>query len=659
MKRIAIAFFICAFVLSACGKRSDDSNDTSAVSTTLNAQGELISSVELGAAYGKDLNVRVISSAPSLLTGGQETANITAAVTDENNLPVADLAIQFSTTGGILQSAQTETDENGEATAILSLKYDSANQDIIVKAVVGDFESLARVVAEGSTLTLTGEDSVVPGTEVTIEAKLLAGDEKTPLANELIEISSLVGNVLSTTSVLTDPRGRASVVVNTDKGADTITFAALKNASTVATVVSDHSFTVSDAQLAFAKDSETELVVNTAHNLEINWSFAGQPVVGQELVFTVTAGQIIDSSSVITDDLGNATVTVLSSIAGEVTIFAETADGSLSNKHTFFYVGDTPESLNLATTSSRVNTRDSATIVAVVTDANGNPVKNTPITFSSANLKGGQLSSTSGITNTNGEAEISFTAGSSGTEQNEIVIRADVEDFDVTNSVSLTVVEPVLNVTLGSSNEVVEFGEKTQYSKTYVVQVADGGGQALIDSQVQLSLKPVLYRKGRLVLVDSKGIAYKDAISDATWSASHWAQYPGYTIECPSEDRNGNRILDEGEDINGNGSLDPQDPALLVALESEEDSGLATLQGNGVLETDATGSGYFRIVYPVTNAWWTNLEVVARAQALGVESTDIYRMRMPVLASEVLASVANPPNLHSPYGSVLDCTSPD
>lgn len=659
MKRIAIAVVVSALVLSACGKRTESSSDSNTVSTTLNAQGQPVSNAELGAAYGEELNVRVISSTPSLLTGGQETADITAAVTNKNNLPVANLPIEFSTSGGILQSAQSITDENGEATAILSLKYDSANQDIIVKAIVGDYENFARVVAEGSSLTVTGEDSVVPGTEVVIDAKLLAGDEKTPLANELITISSLAGNSLSTTSTLTDPRGRASVIVGTEKGADTITFSALNNVSTIPTVVVEHSFSVSDEQLKFASDSETELVVNVAHDFLVNWSFAGEPIVGKELVFTVTAGQVVGSPIAVTDAEGNAVVTVLSSIAGEVTLYAEAADGSLANKHTFFYVGDTPERLELSTTSSRVNTRDSATIIALITDANGNPVKNTVITFSSANLKGGQLSSTTSVTDTNGEAEITFNAGNSGTEQDEIVIRADVADADVTNSVSLTVVEPVLNVTIGSSNEVVLSGESTQYSKAYVVQVADGGGQALIDSQVQLSLKPVFYLKGQLVLVDSKGIAYKDAIDEATWSAAFWAIYPGYTIVCPSEDANGNRILDDGEDINGNGSLDPQDPALLVALADDAEGDLATLQGNGVLETDVTGSGYFRIVYPVSNAWWTNLEVIARAQALGAEATDVYRMRMPVLASEVEASVPLPPNRYSPYGSVLDCSNPN
>lgn len=682
MKKIGILLVCTALVLSACGKRSDETTAAQGP-TGFNAQGEPIggsTSVALGAAIGQELNVRVISSQPSLLTGDQASADITAAVTDSNNLPMADYPIEFSSTGGVLQSAPTMTDENGEASAVLSLKFDSANQEIFVKAVAGDFEGVARVVAEGSTLEVSGDENVVPGNDVIIEAKLTAGDGSA-IDNELVTIASSAGNALSATSALTDPQGIVTVTAGSAIGGDTITFSALSNAAGLPTVSQAHTYTVSDDQLQFAANSPRVLGVNQAHELTVEWSMNGVPIANEDLKFSITAGQIIGASTVQTDSAGVATVSVLSTIAGEVTLFVGAPDGSVNNKHTFEFVGDTPAAIAVASTSSRVNIRDKATISSIVVDANGNPVNNTVVVFSSSNLKGGQLSSTSAVTNAAGEANITFTAGSSATEANEVEIFAEVEGTSINNGTSLTIVEPVLNVTMGTSNDVEITGANTQYAVTYVVQVADGGGQALEGAEVKISMAPVSYEKGWLVRVDDRGRSFADALiagDEDQWSEDRWQPHPNTTITCAAEDLNGNRILDVGEDangngvldlgedingdgvldlgedINGNGVLDQQDPAVLTAVTEE---GLATLEGNATLTTDETGTGYFRVLYPISNATWSTINITARAQALGVEASTTSQNRLLVEASEWEASNDYPANRFSPYGTSLDCTN--
>ncbi len=657
MKKIGLLLIASTFVLSACGSRSEGT-DTSNAPLSYNAQGELVgstdaSNLELGAALGQDINVRVISSQPSLLTGGQEFAEISAAVTDGDNLPVAGLDVAFSASGGVLQEASTETDENGEATAVLSLRYDAANQDIWVTVVAANHEGTARIVAEGSTLEVSGEDNVVLGNDVIVEATLTAGDG-TALANEDVTVVSSAGNTISASTSTTNPQGLVSFVVGSAFGEDTLTFSALNGVDGVPTVVQQYSFGVSDDQLQFSDDAPTEVSVNAPHEFSVNWSFNGAPIVNEEIVFSVTAGQVVGPSTVATDSDGNASVLVLSSIAGDVTLFAEAADRSVVNKHSFSFFGDTPSALSMSTTSSRVNTRDQATIVAMVKDANGNPVKDTPVVFSSANLAGGQLSSTTGETDSQGEVEVTFTAGTTATEQDEIIIAAEVHGTNINNVVSLTVVEPVLNVTLGSSNVASLVGEQTQYAVTYVVQVADGGGQALADAQVQLSIEPIQYWKGWLSLVNEMNMTQSQAPDPDEWTPYIWSRHSSTTILCAGEDTNGNRILDAGEDTNGNGSLDPQDPAIIAAVESEE---LATLEGDGILRTDASGSGYFRVVFPVTNASWSHVTIVARAQALGVEATDSLKWRMRTDASQQAPSNTNPVNLFSPYGTDLDCSN--
>ena len=69
------------------------------------------------------------------------------------------------------------------------------------------------------------------------------------------------------------------------------------------------------------------------------------------------------------------------------------------------------------------------------------------------------------------------------------------------------------------------------------------------------------------MLVDDAGRTA--SAGDPDWTPDFWARVSGapYSVTCVAEDVNLNRTLDAGEDINGNGSLDPQDPAILAPVE--------------------------------------------------------------------------------------------
>ena len=656
MKKIGILLVASTLVLGACGKRSDG---TDTVTTGYDANGEPLAP-GLGAALGDVLSVRVISTEASLQTGRTASAEITALVTNDKNQAMVGEPVTFETSGGFLESQETETNEFGQATATLSLTYDPANQPIVVNVTSGNFNGSVLVVAEGSTLTAVGDSSVVPGNDVEIVATLTSGDLE-PIANETVNITSRAGNSLSATSARTNPQGRVTVVVDTAAGDDMVTFSALNDADGVPSVTQGHEFTVAAEQLSFADATLTEASVNAPHEVTVNLSSDTQPLSNIPLRFTITAGQIVGPTAVNTDAAGNATVTVLSSTAGPATVTVIVDDGSmLSNKHVLTFVGDQPSELQLKTTSSRVATGDEATISAIIVDANGNPVKDTDVEFSSANLKGGQLNPSSGVTDENGIATTTFVAGASATQEDEIVIVAEVVGTNINGSDSLTVVEPVLNVTIGSSNKIVESSFQTQNRVAYVVQVADGGGQPIENADVQLSIEPITYFKGELVPVDRTGFPYYYTSDPENWSADHWAKVDvWYATDCVSEDANGNRILDAGEDNNGNGSLDPQDPASLTAVIADEADEVPTITNGNSLTTDSSGSGYFDLLYPVSNALWATVKITARAQALGTEAEDYYVTELLMSATEANNTDALPANHVSPYGIALDCSNTD
>jgi len=250
-----------------------------------------------------------------------------------------------------------------------------------------------------------------------------------------------------------------------------------------------------------------------------------------------------------------------------------------------------------------------------------------------------------------------FSAGTAATQQDEISIVSEVVNTNINGGVSLTVVEAALNVTIGSSNKIVESAFATQNRVSYVVQVADGGGQPIADAEVQLSIEPIRYYKGDLSIIDITGRTFEFALDPTTWSPDSWTRLDGlYAIECISEDANGNRILDAGEDTNSNGSLDPQDPASLTAVIQSGTEEVATLV-NGRLTTDASGSGYFDLLYPVSNSLWADVKITARAQELGVEAEDFYVTSLLMSAVEANNVDALPANHRSPYGRDMDCSN--
>ena len=655
MKKIGILLVASAVMLSACGKRTDDV--ALGAASGYDADGNPINGV--GNSVGQIINVQVISDVASLQTGGQQTAQIKALVTDDDNRALANQPIHFSATAGTLQDDQTETNDQGEATANLSLEYAPANQPITVTATSGNFSDTVLVIAEGSNLSLNGPTSVVPGGDVKITATLVPGLGQ-PLSGQVLTISSSAGSTLSAQTVMTNPQGVAEVTVTGATVADTIQFTALNNSAGMPSIVTAHSFSVSEDQLVYSDSVNSELNVNNSHNIEVTWTKNGTPVAGQDLQFSLTAGQIVGASTTSTNASGVATVSVLSSNAGPATLTATAASGELLTKSVDIeFVGDSPAAIKVSSSNTRVSAGSEATITAIVEDANGNPVKNREVVFTSANLKGGQLNQASAISDTNGEATVVFKAGTSATNTDEIVISAEVQGTSITGNTQLTVVEPVLNVTLGSSNMLVEDDTETQFSVAYVVQVADGGGKPIEGATVQLSIEPLFYYEGFLDRVDTLGNTQGNSADPATWSADRW-QIVAFE-PCATEDQNGNRILDAGEDINGNGRLDPQDSALIgpivdaVTGENIE----ATIEGNGVLTTNASGSGFFNVVYPVSNALWSRVRVTARAQELGVESVDHFTTDLKALGTDMNTPADEPPNRVSPYGTDLVCATAD
>jgi len=666
MNKMALLLLAGSLALTACGARESDGTSTTSGGSDSGGSSEpaLVAperpsggNPDQGAAQGNELTVTVRTDTSRLTTGGTDVANIRATVIDSDKRAVPNQGVSFSASGGILQDISRATDERGEASAVLSLTNDLRNNPITVTVKAREFESSVVVDAGGSEITVQGDESVVLGNPVELLVSLKDGTGQA-ITNEVVNFESSQSNEITPAEVTTDADGRVVVSVASDMGSDTISVSTLSD-----TVTRQFEFLVSADQLDFVTDDLSPIfAVGETEMIDVLWTRQGQPVQFADLQVSTTAGQL-DQQVIRTNLQGVATLGITASSASDAQIkVSSLAAGGPTDTLQVTFAALNPAALEVRSSVARVNTGSASEITATVLDSNDNPVLGKRVVFSSDDLRGGQLASGSATTDNKGNATVQFNAGTAATEENAITITATVDGTTISNVTSLTIVKKTLNVTMGRANLLLrETDTSPQYYLDFVVQVADGSGAPLENADVYLSIEPTHYYKGQFVLVDNDGeprptVAGED--QDA-WGPSRWS-IVNYR-ECFAEDRNNNNILDldaiPSEDFNNNQRLDPQDPASLAA---SLEPGVATLQGGGFLQTDSTGSGYFRMIYPVSNASWARVVISAAARELGAESVTHFTSGLPVNFDEVKDVRVSPPNRYSPYGrDISTCTTED
>ncbi len=611
----------------------DDVISFNALSQTVSGSHQL-AVVDSEQSVSTPVKIRVISNASVIETGGSDTATITALVTDEDNRVIEGHQVEFSSTGGVLQNIVSSTSAAGQATAELNLAGDYRNQLITVSADSGGQVGSVQIGASGSTVSVAGPTALVGGNTADLTITLTSGNGQ-PIPNHVLSVSSQAGNSISPSTVVTDASGKAVITVGSTAGDDTILVRALEGTATV-----EHGINVADDILTVNSPAfGEEVAVGTNTPVEILWTSNGVPVSNRDLNLSITAGEL-SNTTVTTNASGIAALTVTSVSSGPATIAIEdAADADPATQVDIEFVATDVDAIATTAAPASVGTGSESVISAVVTDGSGNPVKGIVVTFFSEDLKGGNLSPVAALTDTDGRARVTFTAGAQPSEIDEVVIsaRAIDADSDVVDSVDLTITERQLNVIVGLAGSIVEADADTRYIRSGVVQVTDGSGTPVPDATIAVTAIPIWYALGQFVRVDT----------DDNGVADQWDLLEVNMHRCEAEDRNGNRVLDTGEDDNGNSELDPQDPALIQA-----DPGNTPTVIGGSITTDANGVGFFSMAYPQSHAGWAQVEITARAQALGAESTATIEQDLAWAASDVQDVDISPPNQVSPYGTL-------
>ncbi|MCB1994902.1 MAG: Ig-like domain-containing protein, partial [Rhodoferax sp.] len=587
-------------------------------------------------------------SSPTIVNTGAEqvTATVTALDAKRNVLPNTGVTITVDN-GATAAPSGTVTNVNGTVTALVGIGGLSTNRTIVVTAVAGgltrtanlvvtDTATTAGPVASDLSLSLSASSLPNAGTS-TLRATVAAVDANRnalpgiPVTIRVDEsaVATVSGSVTNTAGIVT-----ADIGIGADRSNRLVTVTATSGGLTRTA-----SFRVIGAKLtsAFSPIVNTS---STGNQIEFTLVDVNDVAMPDQIV-SLTSPQLGTASGT-TDARGKyvysyvapaspGTVTVTASAAGyalpeDIQITVQTAGtGSVPVAVGPVDSASLTPSPSVVSVNADASTDNQVQLRALFVKAGNTPIANVRVRFDLAdnvNNSDGTVSWVGGdyaYTNANGVATGTFRAGTRSSPTNGVTIRACYAltdwDFATTacpNSVTstITVASEALSVNI-RTNELIKSGDASlTYIKEFVVMVVDAAGQAKPDVQITPSVDLTGFYKGfyfwngdfwqqQLTLANTENYS---------WSGTAWTQ-GGTTTQpvCPNDDANRNGIRETGEDLNGNGEIDPRKADVAIKMV-------------GSSKTDANGLAIVQIEYGRSLGTWVDFVVTVTAS--GVAGTE-------------------------------------
>ena len=293
-------------------------------------------------------------------------------------------------------------------------------------------------------------------------------------------------------------------------------------------------------------------------------------------------------------------------------------------------------STNTASTNNRIEIR------ALFVGENNAPIKNVRVRFDLAGdaaSVGGAFSTADNVvySDANGIATSAYIPGTRSSPTDGVTVRAcyGLTDFascssaPASTSTSITVASDPLAVSIGSNEKVYIGTADLTYQRRFVVLVVDASGAAKENVQIKPSIDIDRYYKGEFVRI---GGAWTPGYIDSLGAPT--AVVPP---SCFNEDINRNGVLEAGEDLNGNGSLEPRKSDVAVSM-------------IGGSMTNASGIAVVQIEYPKSLGSWARVKILVSATGVsGTEGRTTWTEVLPVPGPDITATTA-PAFISSPYG---------
>ncbi len=412
------------------GNTSGTDGITIQTSTSATTSGTLTAnaSVAVNASAVAAGTVSLALSSSTLAPNQQVASLLTATATDTFGRPLVGVSVNFSATEGAVQSPVTT---NSSGVAVASYTASATAGPVTFTASVGTVSATASAtVAAGAaaTVVLTASPTTVaPGDATSLSAQVVDAEGNavsgqaitfcatasgqggfTSVGSSSITTNTSAGGIATTTftpnatgtvNLLAIPGNVSSCTSTPASGAATLTVSGTAVPATSLSLVAQSATVPAD-------NKTTTAVLATVVGS------GGTPLQGVTVSFNVT-GVAAQSGTAVTNSSGQAQFLLdASRITGTSTVQA--SYGGFNQSVTVQYVAGAPAALALQLSpAAAVPSGGSATIQAIVTDAQGNAVAGTGVLLSfQTNSSGATLASTNLTTNANGVAQTTYTAGS-------------------------------------------------------------------------------------------------------------------------------------------------------------------------------------------------------------------------------------------------------
>ena len=487
----------------------------------------------------------------AIVADGQSTVPIRITVANGVGTPMSGVSVTFATTDGTLSSSPVvrvaqglsrtdldavsrangnsltvSTDTNGIAQVLLTAST-TAGVAIVTADVQGfrmhvdisfaagpaarvQLDTSTSTVSAGGTATLTATVTDTNGNRVPGETVMFTFSTNTSGAS-----FNSNGASFSSLSGVTDANGQATVqyTAGTTAGADTVRVVATSTGVTGSvsiTVTAPSGGAVSSAitSISVANGATGPVIANGVDTVAVRATVQGAsgPLSSIPVTFSTTAGSFAASATTATattNASGIATVNLIAPTSpGTATVTASASGFSASTTITF--VAGAAAVVQLVANPTTVNPNATSSITARVTDAQGNPVSGQTITFTAPSR--GTLSALTGITDTNGQFAVTYTAGA--TPATDTIQVRTVNGITGTLSITITPPAGATSIVLLVSSPQLDSDGTDTVTLTALVRNTS-------NNFVQGAAVSFAIREG-----DSGGIQVVRAATDATGTAT-------------------------------------------------------------------------------------------------------------------------------------------
>ena len=626
--------------LSAAGVAAGTTITITATSGTVTGKGSV-------SVVATQQTILLLTSSPQLPSANTAPVTITAIVQGASNQLVPGVQVTFQASSGAIAATQTTagkaanvvagtTDANGTAQATLTTPGNYVNRAITVTATAGSSSNTIQVQVVGTQLNVSGPNNLVVGASGTYSVSLLDSGGNA-ISGQTVALASALGNTVTAgtaPSPVTNSTGTAAFsMMATNSGSDTLTATWQTQSSTQAVAISSQSF-------SFTKPTAAQVVdIGTAQPVVISWSQTGTPQSGT-VQFTTSRGTLSNSQPVpVSSGALTTPVTISSTTAGNAIIAATAFNASnqvvATAQISIQFVATNPTAVSVQASPSTVPIQGQSVVTATVTDPIGNPVDNVKVDFNLVDTTNGQLSAAYAYTNFNGLATVTYSASTSASAPNGVVVTASVDGSNplISNAVDLTVGGQTVFLSLGTGNTITALSS-TQYEMPYSVQAVDSAGNGVSGVTVVFKIEATGYYTGNL-----------------GWSGTEWVTPDATAVPVAIQSPLcAPTIVQEY-----NGVIDPNPtPTGVTAVNTDIPGSVASTDVNGGT-TGTGGSAPVNLIYPKDHALWVQVVLTATATVSGTQSATSSTFILPGLASDYTTQTVSPPGQKSPYGTTGAC----